>query len=667
MKKKKKQITHLPSGKNNRIIYLIFLVLVPLTLYFRVVNFGLSSLDDASLIANINKIEGSKFNLKEAFTHDVMMSDKPTAIYRPIPVISFMIDAELGKNELWLYHLSNLLLHLFTVIVLFFFLKRIGIKEDNSFLLALLFSIHPLFTNAVAWIPARGDILLCLFSLLSFITFLEYYETKKTVYLILHAIVFLSAIFSKETSALLPILNLSYVYFVQKNKFKLKDIIPILIIWTVAFILFFALRQSVINYSSNDEFGIVPFIKNLVTIPIIFGKFFIPFNLSPMPCFENTAIIIGIILLIFFTFLIIKVLSSEKRIVIWGAIWFLAFSIPPMFFRSYFANIGFDYFEYRSYLPLIGILLIIGFLITALTNGIIYKRILIVSIPLLLVYSLIAFIYSEDFTDPHSFLNSVIKSNPNNALALQMRGTEYFISGNYEKAILDYDKSIRISPTYSVPYYNKGLIYFKLKDYSRAENSFSLALKYDTLDKNNLLYETSYQNLSVTKLSLRKYDEAILALKKAISKYPNMNTLHLNLGVIYFYSAQFDSALHEYNRVIESGMVSPQVYNGRGMVKDSLMDFTGAIEDFTRALELKQDFFDALKNRGMTRIIMNDYEGGASDLTAAININPNVGLTWYYRGLAFSKLNKPIEAERDWTQARKLGFMETEIERKRVR
>ena len=75
-------------------------------------------------------------------------------------------------------------------------------------------------------------------------------------------------------------------------------------------------------------------------------------------------------------------------------------------------------------------------------------------------------------------------------------------------------------------------------------------------------------------------------------------------------------------------------------------------------MELKQDFFDALKNRGMAKIKMNDNEGAVSDLTAAINLNPNIGITWYYRGLAFSNLNKQPEAEKDWTQARKLGFKE---------
>jgi protein O-mannosyl-transferase len=656
-KKLNKKKIPVSISKHNRIIYLLFLVLVPLVLYFRVVNFGLSGFDDETIISNITNTEGAKFDLNGAFTHDAAMSDKGSTFYRPMQIISLMIDSELGGSEPWIYHLSNLILHIITVLALFFFLTKTGVKEEISFFLALLFSIHPLFTHAVVWIPARGDLLLCLFSLLSFISVIEYFKNRKKVYIFIHGVVFASAMFSKETAVLLPVLILSYLYLVQRKKYRLKEIIPFLSIWVITIAVFFVLRQSVLKVNpSSNEFGILPFIKNLPTIPIIFGKFFIPYNLCTMPFFDNTAAIIGITLSIILAVLIIKIMRGEKRIVIWGVLWFLAFSIPPMFFRSPFADFRFDYSEYRSYLPSIGILLIIGFLLNELTIGISIKKRLIISIPLLLVYSLIAFIYSEDFKDPFSYYSSAIKPGSKNALALAKRGFEYLNRGDDQKALLDFENSIRIYPYYSMPYYNKGLIYHNLKDYYQAENSLSLALKYDTLYKDNdFLQEAAYLNLSVDKLYLKKYDEAILILRKGINKYPDKSNLHLNLAITYLYSAKYDSALGEYNKVLESGMVSPQYYNGRGMVKDSLNDFLGAITDFSKALELKEGFFDALKNRGFTKIKMKDNAGAINDLTTAININPNIGMIWYYRGLALSNINKQAEAKADWEKAGKLG------------
>jgi protein O-mannosyl-transferase len=660
-KKKNKKEIPVPIIKHNRIIYLLFLVFIPLVLYFRVVNFGLSELDDDTIISGINNTEGSKINLKEAFTHDAMMSDRGDSFYRPVQILTLMIDSEIGGGEIWIYHFSNLILHILTVITLFFFLKKTGIKEEISFLLALLFSVNPVFTNAVAWIPARGDLLLCLFSLLSFMSIIEYLKNGKKVYIIVHGIVFAGAMFSKETAVLLPVLILSFLYFVQRKKFLLKEIIPFLIIWSVTFVFYFALRQSVlkINHTAN-EFGIIPFLKNLPAIPITIGKFFIPFNLCTLPFFNTIAEIIGIILVIVITLLVIKSINWDKRIYLWGALWFLTFTIPPMLFRSIDPNLGiekYDYLDFRTYLPMTGLLVVVGYLINEWFTTISFKKILIYFIPILAIYSYIAFNYSAAFSDSISFYISAINANPDNIINLVVRGTIYYGQGNIHDAMLDFDNAIRIHPTYSLPYYNRGLIYETINDHYQAENSFSLALKYDTLYKeNNFLQESSYLNLSSEKIILKKYDEAISILKKAISKYPANSTIHFNLGLVYNYSAKYDSALNEYNKGIESEKDSPEYYNNRGMVKDSLKDFAGAIADFSKALKLKQDYSEALKNRGLAKIRMNDNEGAVNDLTKLINIYPNAGELWYYRGLAYSKFNKTEEASKDLEQAWKLGF-----------
>ena len=660
MKKNNIRPTSVFFIKNYLIVYLLLLVIVPSVLYFRVVNFEYSGLDDATIISNINNVQGNPLNLKGAFTHDAFMGDKGDTFYRPMQTISFMLDAQLGGKEPWIYHISNLILHILTVLALFIFLKKTGIKKEISFLLSLLFSIHPLFTNAVAWIPARGDILLCLFSLLSFITFLEYFSTRKKSYFILHAFVFLLAVFSKETAVLLPVLILSYLYFVQKEKFVLKDIIPFLTVWFMFFVFFLLLRQSVIKVSpSSNIFGIIPFIKNLPVIPIIFCKFFFPYNLCTLPFFDNTGLISGVILLAVFAAVTFKVMRGERRIVIWGGVWFIAFSIPPMFFRSYFATIGYEYFEYRAYLPIIGILLISGFLINELSAGISFKKMLIISIPLLLVYSMIAFIHSADFSDPVSFFTSAIKADSNNAMALGERGVAYFNKRSNEKAMSDYDNSIRVFPTYPVPYFNKGVLYRSLNDHFQAEYFYSQALKYDTLGNNvKILGENAYLNLSIEKNILKKYDETITLLKKAIRIYTENSQLHNNLGLAYYYTTKFDSALFEYDKAIESEKNNFSYYKNRGMAEYHLNDFTSALNDFNRALQLKPDFLDAWGNRGMTKIKLNDYEGAIYDLTKAISIKQDLGVAWYYRGVAYSKLNKPTEAGNDWAEARRLGFKE---------
>ena len=655
-KKNKKKI--IPStGKKSLIVFLVLLVIVPAVLYFRVVNFEFTMLDDAEIIVTHYDKIGSLLNIKDAFTHDAIMSDRGESFYRPMQTISFMLDAQIGGKEPWIYHLTNLLLHILIVVSLFFFLKKIGLREEISFLLALLFSIHPLLTNAIAWVPARGDLLICFFTLLSFIFFLNYYKTRKIVYLILHSFVFLLAVFSKETALIMPTLVLLYLYFVLKEKLIIKNIIPFLIIWLLSFILYYCLRQNVVKaLLPTTMSGVIPIIRNLPTIPITFGKFFFPYNLSTLPLYDILSLILGILLIIIFITFTIKAGRGKDRIIIWGAIWFLVFSFPPLLFRTYHAEIAIEYYEYRTYLPIIGILAVIGILINELPKRFSFRQIMTGFIPIILIYGAIASGHSSDFSNPIEFFSSGINANSNNAWALNGRGIIYEDTGNMEKALTDFDNSIRICSTYSAPYFSKGDLYRNLGDYPKAEYFYSMALNYDTLYNNfNSLPEDAYLKHSATKIILKKYDEALVILNKAKNFFPRSPKIYNNMGYIYFSEAKYDSAINCFSRAIE---IEPNSYSytNRATCKYKLKEPNGALSDFKEALKIDPGDKNAYLNRGIIKIDMFDYDGAISDLNYTLSLDPNSADAYYYRGNAWSKLNKLAEAEKDWAEARKLGL-----------
>jgi protein O-mannosyl-transferase len=662
-KQKRNKKAELSANKKKRLTtYLFLLTLIPFVLYIRIVNFDFTNFDDQAIINSHYNIIGDISNIKEAFTHDAFMSDRGDLFYRPAQTISFMTDAQIGGQNLWIYHLTNLLLHILTVITLFFFLKRTGIKEEISFLLSLCFSIHPLLTHTIAWIPARGDLLAGLFSLVSFIAFLKYVDNRKIVFLILHSFVFMLALFSKETSVLVPVLILMYYYFVLKKPFRINEIIPFIAVWLSSLGLFYYLRHFVVKVIINpNTFGIIPFIKNLRTIPITFGKFFLPLNLTTLPFFDNIAAIIGVILLAGFSVLFIKYIHSEKRIIIWGVVWFLAFTIPPMFFRAHIIGIGFEYFEFRAYLPVIGILIILGIMAKELPARISFNKILKVIIPVLLVYGYIAYNHSSDFANPLSFFSSAIDANPQNAFAISERGSTYFKNNNVDLAIADYDYSIKLSPEFSTPYFNKGALYSYLKDHNNSEHYFTLSLKYDTLHPEACNpVESSYFCLSSEKLSLKKYDEAIVLLNKAVLKYPDNGSLHNNLGKAYYAMTKYDSALYEYNRAVKLEQNNYEYYSNRGLAENRLRDFNSALNDFNTVLVLRPDIKETWGNRGIVKVELNDNKGAIDDLTWAMRISQPSGAVYYYRGIAFLKLNKLNEAKEDLQKALSLGYKKAE-------
>jgi tetratricopeptide (TPR) repeat protein len=661
-KKNKNKLSNTGTTKKNKlIIYLFFLVLVPFALYIRVSNYQFSSLDDDDIIAATYNINGGLNQITEAFTHDAFMSNSGDSYYRPAQTISFILDSKVGGVQPWIYHLSNLFLHILTVIALFFFLKKIGIKEEISFLLSILFSIHPLLTNAVAWIPARGDLLLGLFSILSFLTFLKYFDNRKNVYFILHAFVFLGAIFSKESAVLLPILILIYMYFTTKKEFNFKEIVPFILVWCFSVILFYFFRQSVVRVKFEPLFfGIIPFIKNLPVIPITFGKIFLPYNLSTLPLYDTFSLITGILLLIIFIAFIIKYSGSQKRFVVWGAIWFLAFTFPPMLTRTHSADFGFEYFEYRTYLPLIGILVIIGILAKALPAGITFNKMLKVTIPVFLIYGAIALSHLQAFSDPMSFFSSAINANSNCATAFNSRGGIYRDAGNVELALSDFDNAIKINSGYSNPYMGKGDLYRNIGDSTSALYFYSLALKYDTLYKNiNNLDDNAYLSLSAMNIVLKKYDNALEILKKGADHYPGSNKIFNNMGYVYYCIGKNDSAIGGFDKAIEIAPHEAAYYSNRAKAEYQLKNYNSSLMDFNKSLMLDASFMDAYLNRGILKIDLTDYSGAIFDLSAALGLDSQSGEAYHYLGTAYSKMNKTEEAEKCWVEARKYGFKET--------
>jgi tetratricopeptide (TPR) repeat protein len=337
----------------------------------------------------------------------------------------------------------------------------------------------------------------------------------------------------------------------------------------------------------------------------------------------------------------------------------MAFSIPPMFYRSYFASFGFEYFEYRAYLPIIGILLISGYIIKKFSWVFSFnKKIIVIFIPLLLIYSTIAFIHSKDFVDPISFFTSAINANSKNAMALSERGVSYYDRGDNEKAQSDLDNSIRVCPIYPVSYFNRAVLYSSSNDHYHSEYFFSQALKYDTSSQDvNILGALIYIKLSGEKLNLRKFEDTKTMLKKAIKIYPENSKLYNNLGLVYYNTAKFDSAYYAYNKAIEFEKNVFTYYDNRGMASYHLSNFHDALQDFNRVLDLKPDFKDSWGSRGMVKLKLNDFEGAVYDLTKAIDFNPNEGAGYYFRGVCYSKLNRIKEAKKDWEKSVELGYM----------
>jgi tetratricopeptide (TPR) repeat protein len=268
--------------------------------------------------------------------------------------------------------------------------------------------------------------------------------------------------------------------------------------------------------------------------------------------------------------------------------------------------------------------------------------------------------HSSDYSEPMAFFSSAIASNSNNAAALNCRGSEYLHNGNIQQSFADYESAIKICPNYSSPYFNEGNIYHTAGDEIKAEYYFSLALKNDTLFRNINIFmaDNAYINLSGIMMNLKKFDEAIVVLRKALTELPANSDLYNNLGFAYYSKTQYDSALYQFSKAIELRPNSASYYTNKGLTEYSMKDFKGALSDYSKVLTLDPSSAGYWYNSGITKIELNDFDGAISDLSNAIKRNPKWGDAYYHRGVGYSKLNKQTEAAADLAEARKLGYKE---------
>ena len=169
--------------------------------YAQTLDFGIDKFDeDLILKANF------EYLVKKATLADVVMRDAffrtPGKIfYRPVQNVSFLIDATIGDGKASTFYVSNILLHALASILLFRILLLFTKRPDMSVMTAMFFAVNPLFAQAIAWTPGRGDLLLAVFSMLALLFMHAYMASGTTRPLVLYALAMLLAVFSKETAA----------------------------------------------------------------------------------------------------------------------------------------------------------------------------------------------------------------------------------------------------------------------------------------------------------------------------------------------------------------------------------------------------------------------------------------------------------------------------------
>lgn len=523
--------------------------------------------DDEYLILNNTQIK-SFSHLPNVFkTYVGYGSENINNFYRPVQEISNMIDWFLWGKVPFGFHLTNTILHALVAVLVFLFLFYLAGDIFIAGIASLLWAVHPVHTEGVAYIAGRADSLYSLFMLLSLVLFVIFVNGTKEKKKILGAylfslICFILSLLSKEIVLTMPVLIFLYLfYFLRKTEHNnvYKKLRWSWAPYAVIVVVYGFLRKSVLDFSDiapQSVFVKIPLGYRLVTFfrtVVIYFKLLIwPTDLHmertleiSNSIFEPSAI---------FAMLIIGLLVwgliktyKKNRLISFGIAWFFVNLFPV----SNIIPINSFLAEHWIYMASMGI-----FLMVAVGAAYIYReklprgpvfRISYIGLLAIIIalYGRAAMIRNLDWKDEISFFNSTLKYHPRNARLYLNLGNTYYEKGQLDEAIAQYRKSIEINPKYAVAYGNIASANLHRGNLKEAERNLLLAIKM----KHN--YPIAHYNLGIVYFQKGNYDDSIRELKIATKQLPQLYQAWNMMGRAYLKIGNIKGARDAFERSLK--------------------------------------------------------------------------------------------------------------------
>ncbi len=444
--------------------------------YGRTLFFGFTGLDDDSLILNNMPFLTKLSSIPAAFARDAFAGAGSGAYYRPLLTLSFIWDAALGGSAPFFYHLTNLVLHAGAAMALYAFLRALGKEVWFALTAALVFCVHPLLSQAVAWVPGRNDLLLALFALLSFTAFIQFLGGKKHS-LLPHLLCYACALFTKEGAIVLPPLFALYALWVRPSEEGRPALLRPALAWLAITAAWFLARAAALHgvLPGGDFSALAALVRNLPAFFPYLGKVLFPFNLSTMPVLADMSLLPGLAALA----LICGALYLGKatlREATFGWLWFTLWLLPSFARPLTFT----DFAEHRVYVPFIGLLLIAGaFRFTR-------ERVFVPALALVVLLGSLSAWRLGVFTGRPSFWENAVATSPSNVVARTKLGVLYFGAGLYPQAGEQWQAGLRLAPGDAMLTVNMGSLRFAEGRTAEARVLWEQALETDPLNKKAL-------------------------------------------------------------------------------------------------------------------------------------------------------------------------------------
>jgi tetratricopeptide (TPR) repeat protein len=660
------------SERQKLIVYVV-LTVVTFAVFWQVNQYAFVNIDDLSYVTD-------NFHVQSGITLDGFrwaFSTTLNGFWHPLTWLSLMFDYKLYGLNAGGYHLTNLILHILSTLLLFWLFNRMTGAIWRSAFVAAFFALHPLHVQSVAWIAERKDVLSAFFWTLTLCLYVYYIEKPVIRRYLLVLLSFACALMSKSMVVTLPVVMIILDYWplgrlqskkigsnltnilpvstyqgAQKgnmsppidqklSKTKIAEIIPLWQFWEkIPFFILsaaFSIGTVFLWYNPSKKLFSLGFriATALVSFVTYLEKTFWPHDMAIFYPFSNQLNgwqVLGAALLILVISATVIVMVKRLPYLLVGWLWY-AITILPVIGIIY---IGINPMSDRyTYLPSIGIAIMLAWGIPPLfPREDIRKKILfpagIACLAIMAILSWKQCGYWKNSIELFKHDLQVTKDD-SSCEAHTHLGMALFAEGKIEEAIDHYNEAIRVKPGYLFAYDNRGTAYATRGQYQLAIKDFSevIRVKPD--------FALGYVNRGTAYATLGQYQLAIEDFNQTIRLEPDYANAYYKRGDAYATRGQYQLAIKDFSEVIRVKPDSALGYNKRGAFYFDDGANTLGCSDAQKACELGNcNLLEMAKGKGLCPFANQAW---AADWT--YYASSNIGKEYYDKS-SIKKVNENI-------------------------
>jgi len=568
--------------------------------------------------------------------------------YHPLTSLSLMLDSVLFGLKPAGFHLTNLFFHIANTILLFLVLRLMTGALWPSAFVAALFALHPLHVESVAWVSERKDVLSTFFWMLTLLAYIRYIERPSAGRFALALSVFTLGLLSKSMLVTLPIILLVLDYWPLNrlnSKIVLYEKIPFILLSVIFSIITFLVQWQVGLAKPLESYPLGWRIENaLVSYVIYIEKMFVPTNLAifyphPKGGIPVWQVIVAILVLVLIICSAIWQLNRRSYITA-GWLWFLITLLPVIGI----IQVGLQaYADRYTYIPYIGLFIIIAWGIADLSARLPYRKV-VISLSAAVVFLAIgvqARAQAGYWHDSITLYQHAIAVTKDNWWAHRFLANALIEKGQVNEGIFQFKESLKIDPQNATTQNELARALLDIGDVNQAVEMYQKLLPPLPKDLNGLvginpaiikrndikviidLYTEANINLAAAFLRRGDVNEAAIRLREVLRINPDSITAHRNLGDIFLQKGQIEDAQEQYMAVLR---IQPAYLEEFKKLADTLLQnnkFEQAAGIYVMLIPFQPNDIETYNNLGIAFAEQGKLDEAYACFTKVLSISPN--------------------------------------------